>query len=116
MKKRAFHTKVAGVTKRNGDGTRRQSLIARYCKPGMPVILKREPDNPYDKDAVGVWIKARVFFFFKAEVQIGYLNRGVAQEIARHMDRGSEVRAEISDVTGGCDGKSYGVNLFIEKL
>ena len=46
MKKRAFHTKVAGVTKRNGDGTRRQSLIARYCKPGMPVILKREPDNP----------------------------------------------------------------------
>jgi hypothetical protein len=31
--------------------------------------LKREPQNPHDKNALAVWIRARTFIFFTSEVQ-----------------------------------------------
>jgi hypothetical protein len=83
----------------------------------MPIMLRREPNNPHDSNAVGVWIRARAFIFFTDDVQIGYLPAGhVADEIARHMDQGGRVDAEVSDVTGGGRGISLGVNLLLKKL
>ena len=74
--------------------------------------MKREPKNPYDANAVGVWVMARVLVFITAEMQIGYLNKDVAREVAPHMDAGGKVTAKISEVTGGTQGKStLGVNI-----
>lgn len=83
----------------------------------MPVLLKREQNNPHDPNAVGVWIVARALIFFTDEAQIGYLPAGhVADEIAGHIDRGGGVHAEIADITGGERGKpTLGVNLLIRK-
>jgi hypothetical protein len=111
-----FHSKLAGVTAKNNDGKNRQNYIRTYCKPEMALILKREPDNPYDSNAVAVWINAKTFFFFSSEVQIGYLNSDIAGEIARHIDGGGIVKAKITEITGGTEKKkSLGVNILIDK-
>lgn len=49
-----FHSKVAGTTRQNDDGTDRQSIIHDHLKPGMELIHKREPDNPYDEWAISL--------------------------------------------------------------
>jgi hypothetical protein len=111
-----FHSKVAGVTASNLNGQSRQNYIRAFCKPGMSASLIREPDNPYDTNAVGVWIKARSLIIFTADVQIGYLKADVAPEIARYMDKGGKVSCQITEVTGGNRGKSsLGVNILLTK-
>lgn len=107
-----FHSKVAGVTFRNDDGSDRQDYIRSYCRPGSDIILKREPDNPYDSNAVAVWVKGNVL---ASEVQIGYLKAEVAEEIADYMDGGGVVEAQITEVTGGTrDKPTFGVNISLE--
>lgn len=111
-----FHSKVAGVTAKNPNGRDRQDYIRAFCKSGMPARLIREPANPYDKNAVGVWITARSLIFFTADVQIGYLMADVAEEISRRLDDGETVACEITDVTGGTHGKAaLGVNILLTK-
>ena len=110
-----FFTKVVGVSHRNKDGSRRQEIIDAFCEPGMTLILRREPLNPHDSNAIGVWIKGRALIIFRAELQIGYLSREVAAEPSEHLDRGGIVDAFISDVTGGTRSKTTrGVNISIE--
>ena len=48
-----FFSKVAGVSYRNEDGSSRQSIIRR-CHIGERLLLKPEPDNPVDPNAVRV--------------------------------------------------------------
>lgn len=109
-----FHSRVVGVTARNPDGMDRQDYIQTYCKPNMRLILKREPDNPHDPNAVGVWIKARALLIFTSEVQIGHLSRDVAEQVADHMDSGGRVKARIVKVTGGTRKKTTcGVNILL---
>lgn len=100
-----FYTKVAGVTKKNPDGERRQSII-RDLSSGDPVNLIREPDNRYDSNAIRV---------DTAFGQIGYIPADTAaNDLAAQMDRGYKVSAEISEITGGEPGKpTRGVNLMI---
>ncbi len=111
-----FYSKVAGVTANNPNGNNRQSYIKAFCKPGMPLILKREPDNKFDNNAVGVWIKARALIFFTNEIQIGYLESDTARSLAGYIDNGGDVKANIAEVTGGKkDKKTFGVNICIQK-
>jgi hypothetical protein len=112
----SFYSKVAGVTVPNANGRSRQDYIRAFCKPHMRLILRRETDNPKDKNAIAVWVKARVFFLFSHEVQIGYLSAEVASEIAPFIDNGGEVTGEIAEVTGGSREKpTLGVNIRITK-
>jgi len=83
----------------------------------MQLILKRESDNSYDKNAIAVWVKARAFIFFTDEVQIGYLNTDVAEELARYIDKGGNILGEIIEVTGGTREKpTLGVNILLRKV
>jgi len=110
-----FHSKVAGVTFKNADDSSRQDYIRAYCKAGMTIILKREPNNPYDNNAVGIWIKRRTII--NSEVQIGYLNAEVAEEIADYIDKGGTVVGKIVEVTGGTREKpTFGVNILLTKM
>ena len=116
MTTETIHSKVAGVTAKNPDGSPRQAYIRVFCKPGMPAALVREPDNQHDKNTVGVWIKARAFIFFTRSLQIGYLNPDLAKEIAPHMDGGGKVSCQIAEVTGGARGKSsHEVNILVTR-
>ncbi len=60
-------------------------------EPDTPVALRREPANPADPLAIGVWL---------ADVdgprwRLGYLDRTVAARLAPRMDAGAEVEGVL---------------------
>ena len=74
----------------------RQDTIRR-CRKGERVILKREPDNPHDNNAVAA--------LREDGDQIAYLSRDNAEWVARLMDEGKELEAKIKRITGGTRDK-----------
>lgn len=96
-----FHTKLAGVT---FDG--RQELIARL-EPGVPLRVVREPDNPHDPCAVAL--------VEPYGTRVGYLNRRLAAVLAPAIDAGGDYDAEIAELTGGTEGRAYGVNVVVRR-
>lgn len=107
-----FFSKVVGVSHSNADGASRQLLIGKFCKKGQLLNLVREPDNPEDKFAIGVWINAPDYP--PPGVQIGYLIADVARQATEVLQAGGNVIARISEITGGTKGKpTLGVNIEI---
>lgn len=107
-----FHSKVAGVSHKNDNGSDRQKIIKAHCKPGMPLILKRERHNRYDRHAISIWIKTPSLLFFSSEAQIGYIKSDSSEELSYYMDKGQRVAATITEITGGEAGRpTRGVNI-----
>jgi len=103
-----IYTKIAGVTKRNDCNERIQEILENISgfADGEPLTLEHEEDNPYDKNAIKV---------FYEDDHIGYIKRDLAAEIASLVDQ-QLVEAEISEITGGDDGLSYGCNICLHIL
>lgn len=93
-----FYTKIAGISY--------HQPAAKRCSVGETVELIREPDNPYDRNAVRV---CRI-----NGSQLGHLNARLAADLAYRIDRGEVYTATISDITGGMREKpTIGINLHI---
>ena len=104
---RSFHTKIVGVTFSNDDGSHRQRIIA-MCTLGEQLTLAREPDNPFDANAV------RVYRTLTGQ-QLGHLSRELAATLVDDIEDWSAIGAEISSLTGGVPGKpTRGVNILIQ--
>jgi hypothetical protein len=74
---------VAGF--KHYDGPEAESLI----EAGMPLLLNREPHNRYDKYAIEILC---------GEAKLGYIPRAENKTIAKLMDEGIMVQAEIKEV------------------
>ncbi len=100
------HTKVAGVSHENRDGTQRQEIASR-CQPGERLRLVAEPDNPVDPNAIKV-VRAN-------GEQLGYLKADLAARIqaGRFFDSKLEdIIVELTEITGGSRAKpERGVNI-----
>lgn len=89
---------------KNDDGSSRQAIL-KTCSSGDPLVLKREPKNKYDRNAIAV---------FRGTDQLGYLSKEVAEELAKVMDSGKELTANILEISGGEKGKpTLGCNVQI---
>jgi hypothetical protein len=73
---------------------------AARLAPGQPAWLRREPANPADPSAVGVWVRDPAGWW-----RIGYLDRHVAARLAPVMDRGRAIRAEVAGWTDEPEGR-----------
>ena len=93
-------TKVVGVTYEG-----RQSVIANMSEFDE-LDLVRNRNNARDKNAIAV---------FYEDDQIGFLCRELAEKLAPLMDEGKEFSCEVSEITGGENGLSYGVNIEIRQ-
>lgn len=93
----SYYTKVVGVTF-NGI----QSILPQLHE-GMPVQFIREPNNPFDRNAIGIWCNGK---------KIGHLSADEATSIAPQMDRGIPYDGAISQITGG-KGKTYGCEISV---
>ncbi len=93
-----IYTKLVGVTF-NGI----QNILPGL-KPGMPVILRHEKNNPYDKNAILALCNGN---------RIGHLSADLASDIAPLIDKGIPVTGVVQNITGGGYGKSYGCNIKI---
>ena len=85
---KTFRLNVAGVTYSNNDGSSRKAILNR-CSVGENLKLLREPNNPYDKNAVAVTRH-------NGE-QLGYLPREAAKQVSQLLDNGCSHRVEIVD-------------------
>ena len=78
----SFYTKLAGVSFGNC-----QKNIDKWGHPDIGYFsLSREPENPHDPNAVGVWF---------LDDRLGYLPKPVAERIAQVMDRGAKLTARF---------------------
>lgn len=94
-----FHTKVAGVS---FEG--RQDVIGGL-RAGVALELERQPDNPFDPNAIAVRYGA---------LHLGFLKKGIALHLAPAIDAGTRYRARVASLTGGGE-KHRGVNIFVER-
>lgn len=97
----SFHTKLVGVT---FEG--RQDVVSSL-EPGTPLRLERQPDNPHDPNACAL--------FAPDGRQAGFFNRRLAAALAPLIDDGLELDVTVTDVTGGEEGKPFGVNVLVSQ-
>ena len=96
-----IYSKVAGVT---FEG--RQEII-RKLEKGSPLFLEREPENPYDCNAVKL--------LTIAGEHVGYVGRELAEDLAQAMDNGINYQCFVAELTGG-NGRNYGLNIKIIRV
>jgi single-stranded-DNA-specific exonuclease len=97
----SFHTKLAGVT---FEG--RQEVLERL-EPGTPLRLERQPENPHDANAIAL--------HEPHGDQVGFFNRRLAAALAPGVDAGVEYDVEVTEITGGDEGRSRGVNVLVTR-
>jgi single-stranded-DNA-specific exonuclease len=96
-----FNTKLAGVS---FEG--RQD-IAAGLRSGTVLELQRQPDNAHDPNAIAV---------FYGRLQLGFLNRKMAEKLAPLIDSdGRRYAAEVTAITGGRGGRSFGINVRVRR-
>ncbi len=98
---RTIHTKVAGVTYRNSDGSSRQEHLS-YCFGGESVEFEHF-----------TYQGAPAYSVHCGGLQIGNLPADLARDLYELGDNYTFV-GEIDEVTGGDDDLKYGCNLRIE--
>ena len=99
-----IRTYIKGVTYKNPEGSSRQTIL-RSCKKGDIVTLIRDPNNPYDGNAVKVCVTSEEKSGFLSRIlggkavtkQLGYLSRNLASKLAPLMDKGIPFYAEIRE-------------------
>ena len=80
--------KVAGVSFAEGYP---QNLLSVYESGSTHAVLKRQPDNPYDTNAI------RVICVFAGGF-VGHVPREIAEWLAPIMDSGIKVKASLEEV------------------
>ena len=77
----------------------------------MQAELVREPENPFDKNAIKIVIHLRSI---NRKTVIGYVPRGLAAGLAAVIDAGIQAKVELLQILGGYSYKeSYGCLLDI---
>lgn len=79
----SFHIKVAGVTFQG-----RQETVAKLSE-GDPLTLEREPDNPYDPNAIKVLTE---------HGEVGYVPREYAAAVGVHLSAGTTYTCTVSEL------------------
>ncbi len=87
---RTYSLSVVGESYDNDDGTSRQKIIRR-CKAGDQIVLRREPDNPYDPNAIAVTTAAGE--------QIGYLSRDNAEWVPDALEKAERTTVVIKSIS-----------------
>ena len=86
-------TSIVGIDFPNSDKSRsNRRMEILLCAPGDRVTLRREPKNPHDPNAVGVWSER--------DIQMGYISAERAPLIGQRM-QADETAAVFQAMHGG---------------
>lgn len=105
---RSVTTRVTGTS---FDGRQNVlELLTKYHPDLVSVKLIREPQNPYDRNAVAVVAEVSG----KVTAKLGYLAQAVAAVVAAMLDKGLSVIGEQLRITGGHGAfESYGARITV---
>ncbi len=95
-----IYTKVAGIS---FEGRQR---TVEVLEENEELILKREKDNKFDKNAIQI--------FNKTGIMISYINKVLAGDMAKLMDSGVDFNCRVMQITGFTQA-TQGVNLEITR-
>jgi hypothetical protein len=99
----SLHTKIAGISRQNNDGTDRQ-LVARMCRVGDRLTLLPDPKNTHDEFAVKVCVESGE--------QLGYIKSDIAPPIHVMIRDGHRAYAVVTAITGDSAEKpTVGMNI-----
>jgi hypothetical protein len=88
---------VVGEAATNADGRKRQDILCDG-EHGEPVALLREPQNPYDPNAIAVTVDGDT---------VGYIARDDAAVLAPLLDAGRSHNAIVHSIRGGVPGAGH---------
>lgn len=104
MKIRAVGTTAGNIQERLG-------FMKRFPVNTMQAELVREPENPFDKNAIKIVIHLRSI---NRKTVIGYVPRRLAAGLAAVIDAGIQAKVELLQILGGYSYKeNYGCLLNI---
>lgn len=83
-----FSSQVVGLSHSNKYGRDRMAFLNHLTR-GTKLLLVPEPDNPYDRNAVLVYMEGDV------ENDLGYLYSSAAKKICRMIECGATFSAEV---------------------
>jgi hypothetical protein len=107
MSSDTIHTKVVGLTFH--DNYPNSILEEAPDFPSNKVFLRREPANPYDSDAIGVYVGLGT--------PIGHLPADLAAQIAPEMDAGVPWEVDFAEVVVHPDNPTLpGVSLLLRSM
>lgn len=111
-----IYSKIAGVTYSNEDGIERQDIIRAFVRKGMELQLIPEPDNQYSKNALALFVHAKIGIFNKKKpYRVGYIKNDLADRFSKELDTGNRIFVDVTDITGGTkEHKTRGVNIKIK--
>lgn len=84
-----FHSKIAGVTHKNKDGTSRQEAL-EYCGEGQKLNLIQTPTEKYP-EAISI--------FAEGGDQLGFVTATLAPKINELLNCGKNLECVITDMT-----------------
>lgn len=85
---------IVGANFRNAE----EAVAA--LQPGTPITLVREPENPYDKNAIAVFADGR---------HIGYIPKKQNAALAAFIDQQGEARVDSYEILMAQDANSKGI-------
>lgn len=92
----AINVVVAGTGFANSNGVNRAEHIRRYLTKNSRISLDREPWNPHDPNAIGVYIDVPIEISAAGRVQIGHIKAARADKLAALMDTGTSISAKVA--------------------
>ncbi len=96
----SFHSKIAGTSHEG-----RQSIV-RYCNRGESLVLIRNPNNRFSRNAIAI--------YNLSGKNLGWVTEDSAETITPIIDAGGLAWATVTERTGGHGHKKhYGVNIEI---
>ena len=94
-----------------GNIQERLGFMKQFPINTMQAELVREPENPFDKNAIKIVIHLRSI---NRKTVIGYVPRGLAAGLAAVIDAGIQAKVELLQILGGYSYKeNYGCLLNI---
>ena len=102
--KLSMRIRATGVTA--GNIQERLGFMKQFPINTMQAELVREPENPFDKNAIKIVIHLRSI---NRKTVIGYVPRGLAAGLAAVIDAGIQAKVELLQILGGYSYKeNYG--------
>lgn len=97
--------RAAGVTMENRQ--KRLAYLKNFRKKDLRLVLRREPDNRYDSNAVQILVVVEPI---RKYTVIGYVPKAISGQVSAAMDAGIRLRAGLLDIIGGYSYKeNYGL-------
>ena len=106
-----FDVNVVGTTFEGRQDVLKEMHLQRWRGKSLRGRLRREPDNPYDTNAVAVDLTGDSGSG-KTWHHVGYIPKALAAKLAERMDGGEELRVMSVQIVGGeVDKPTYGVHI-----